>query len=436
MKILLVGNGGREHALAEKIIKSPTFTTSDLTSDKRSILYSTTGNPGIDNISTALDINSNDVNSLLEFALKEKIDLTIVGPEIPLSLGIADEFQKKGLLIFGPTYRAAEIETSKIFSKDLMKRSNIPTAEFMSFTSVDTNEIAKFLEVIGYPAVIKADGPAAGKGVIIAQNAEEAQEAIYELSESKIFGESGAEFVIEKFLKGNEVSLFIITDGDDYILFPTAQDHKRIYDNDEGKNTGGMGAFSPASKFFTNEVKKKTEDKIIRPILQALKKENRKFKGCLYAGLIVDESGEPYVIEFNCRFGDPETQCVLELVEGDLPGLFKACAEGKLKEHQGIEFKKGFSACVVLSSGGYPDKYEIDKVISGLDRIDKDIKIFYSGVRNDNGVLKTNGGRVLSLVSYSEKSLRDAIEKVYENVSKVNFDGMHYRKDIGNKGIS
>ena len=432
MKILLIGNGGREHTLAEKIISSPSLKKNKL------VLYSTSGNPGIDAISSPVKIDASDIKSLCEFAIKEKIDLTIVGPEIPLSLGIVDEFQKNNLLIFGPTQKAAEIESSKIFSKGLMKKYNIPSAEYEMFETSDINIVKPFLEKIKFPVVIKADGLAAGKGVVIANNISEVEETIKDFSENKKFGEAGSSFVIEKFLEGNEASLFIITDGDDFVLLPSAQDHKRINDNDEGKNTGGMGAYTPATKYFTPEVRSKTEERIIKPILEALKKEGRKFVGCLYAGLMIDKNNEPYVIEFNCRFGDPETQCVLQLVDADMLQLFKACTEGKLKEYKKenrIETKTGFSVCVVLASEGYPDQFEKNKKISGLDRIDKDIKIFYSGVRKENGEYFTNGGRVLSLVSYSEISLEDAIKKVYLNVEKVSFDGMHYRRDIGVKGL-
>ncbi len=432
MKILLIGNGGREHALAEKIISSSSF------KNNKSILYSEPGNPGIDEISSSVNINFSDLNSLSEFALKEKIDLTVVGPEVPLSLGIVDKFREKELLIFGPTQKAAEIESSKIFSKGLMQKYRIPSAEFKTFETSDLNIVKPFIEKINYPVVIKADGLAAGKGVVIANNLTEVEETIDELCNNKVFGDSGTSYVIEKFLEGNEVSLFIITDGDDYILLPSSQDHKRINDNDEGKNTGGMGAYSPTSKFFTDEIRKKTEDKIVKPVLDALKKEGRKFNGCLYAGLMIDKNNEPIVIEFNCRFGDPETQCVMEMLDGDILQLFKACAEENLRDYKkekALNIRKGYSVCVVLSSGGYPEEFEKNKQISGLDRIDKDIKIFYSGVKKVNSELYTNSGRVLSLVSYSKVSLEYAIRKVYLNVEKVSFDGMHYRKDIGRKGI-
>ena len=432
MKIFLIGSGGREHAIADKIVNSPEFIRTNST------LYSTAGNLGIDSISKLIKISPENISELLQFALKEKIDLTIVGPEIPLSLGICDEFRKNNLRIFGPDKKAAEIETSKIFAKGLMSEYHIPTADFRSFEKSDMNDIKNFVNKIGYPVVIKADGLAAGKGVIFAENFNEVEETINDLTINKIFGGSGTSFIIEKFITGKEISLFIITDGKDYILLPSSQDHKRVNDNDEGKNTGGMGAFSPADNIFTDEVRIKAEERIIKPTLKALRSEGRNFIGCLYAGLIIDSKNDPYVIEFNCRFGDPETQCVLQLIDGDIIPVLYSTANSDLKQYKDsgiLKLKKGYSVCVVLASGGYPDTFEKNKVISGLDRIDKDIKIFYSGVKNENADILTNGGRVLSLVSYSDLSLNDAISKVYSNIEKVGFDKVHYRKDIGSKGL-
>jgi phosphoribosylamine--glycine ligase len=423
MKILLIGNGARENALAWKIFNSPSFKTNN------SVLYAAPGNPGINKFAQAVSIPSTDIKSLKEFTVKEGIDLTVVGPEIPLSVGIVDEFEKAGLKIFGPKKSAAEIETSKVFSKNLMLKYGIPTAQYKVFTNENLNELHSFVEKINFPVVIKADGLAAGKGVIICNNLNEVNECVKDLTENKIFGEAGLSFVVEQFLTGNEVSLFIITDGEDYVILPPAQDYKRVFEEDKGKNTGGMGAFSPANKYCNEVVLKKVEEKIIRPTLAALKKEGREYKGCLYAGLMITDEKEPYVIEFNCRFGDPETQAVLTLIESDFLQLLIASAERNLKNYH-LVVKNAYAGCVVLASLGYPDEYETGKLIEGLDEVSSETFVFHAGTVERDGKIYTHGGRVLSVVSLSEKSFNSAFENIYSAIEKIDFENKYFRRDI------
>lgn len=426
MKILLIGNGARENALAWKIFNSPSFKINN------SVLYAAPGNPGINKYAAPLNIHSTDIKSLKEFALKEQIDFTVVGPEIPLSLGIVDEFEKEGLKIFGPKKSAAEIETSKVFSKDLMQKYGIPTAQYKVFTSENLNELSSFVEEINFPVVIKADGLAAGKGVIICNNPEEVNVCVKDLTETKIFGESGLSFVVEQFLTGNEVSLFVITDGENYTILPSAQDYKRIFDEDKGKNTGGMGAFSPAHKYCDETVLKKVEEKIIQPTLAALKKEGREYKGCLYAGLMISENEEPYVIEFNCRFGDPETQAVLTLIESDFLQLLISSAEGNLKDYN-LVVKNAYSGCVVLASLGYPDEYKTGMLIEGFNDVPGNVLVFHAGTVERDGQVYSSGGRVLSVVSLSEKSFNSAFDNIYSAIENIDFENKYFRRDIGKK---
>ena len=429
MRILLIGNGARENALAWKISNSPSFKNSN------SVLYAAPGNPGINKFAQAIDISPTDIQSLKNFAVQNKIDFTVIGPEIPLSLGIVDEFEKENLKIFGPSQSAAEIETSKIFAKDLMLKYNIPTAKYKVFNSENLSELQNFIGEINFPIVVKADGLAAGKGVIICNDQNEVNECVRELTEEKIFGDSGLSFVVEEFLHGNEVSLFIITDGDDYVILPSAQDHKRIGEGDTGKNTGGMGAYSPADKYCDESMLKKIEAEIIKPTLEALKKEGRKFKGCLFAGLMITPQGKPYVIEFNCRFGDPETQAVLTLVESDFLELLIASAEGKIKDYT-LKTKNAFAGCVVLASGGYPDEFEKDKLITGLENVPENCLVFHAGTSEKNNEVYSSGGRVLSVVSVSDKSFNSAFENIYCAIEKINFDKKYFRKDIGHKALN
>lgn len=424
MKILLIGNGARENALAWKIFNSPSFINSN------SVLYAAPGNPGINKFATAVDIHSTDIKSLKEFAIKEKIDFTVVGPEIPLSLGIVDEFENEGLKIFGPKKSAAEIETSKIFSKDLMAKYDVSTAEYKVFTNENLSELHSFVKKIDYPAVIKADGLAAGKGVIICNDESDVNDCVRDLTENKIFGEAGLSFVVEQFLTGNEVSLFVICDGENYVILPPAQDYKRVFEEDKGKNTGGMGSYAPAYKFCDADVLKRVEDKIIKPVLSAMKNEGREYKGCLFCGLMITDDNEPYVIEFNCRFGDPETQSVLTLIESDFLELLIASANGNIKDYT-LKIKKAYAGCVVLASLGYPDEYQTGKIIEGLNDVPENALIFHAGTVERGGKIYTHGGRVLSVVSLSEKSFNSAFDNIYYSIEKIDFENLFFRRDIG-----
>lgn len=427
MKILLIGSGGRESALGWKIYNSHSFKNTN------SKLYCAPGNPFLADLSECINIKAEDISSLVKFAVENEIDLVVVGPEVPLSMGLADELEKKGLKVFGPSQSAAEIESSKIFAKNLMQKYGIPTAAFRTFDENTKDEAKNYLKSLKYPVVIKADGLASGKGVIIAENYDDAAATIKEFTEDKIFKEAGSKFVIEEFLTGQEASIFAITDGENFAALPPAQDHKKIFDGDKGKNTGGMGAFAPAYKFVTPEVLEKVKTKILQPTIDALAKEGRKFKGCLFCGLMITPEGEPYVIEFNCRFGDPETQVILPLVRSDFLEMLLASANGTIKDYD-LELLEDFGVCVVMASDGYPDKYETSKKISGIDKTSEDCLVFHAGTKAENGDLLTSGGRVLNVVCYSD-TLKDAIELCYENVNKINFENMYFRKDIGKKGL-
>lgn len=432
MKILIVGNGGRENAIAKSIFESESFKKND------SELFCTVGNPGLDKICKPVNIKPVDIQELVKFALNEKIDFTVVGPEIPLSMGIADEFRKNGLKIFGPGKNAAEIESSKIFAKNLMKKYRIPTAKFREFTSEKIKEAFEYLLCSKYPVVIKADGLAAGKGVIIANDFNEAKNTLIDFTENKIFGDSGLNFIIEEFLTGFELSLFVITDGTEYVALPFSQDHKKIGEGDTGKNTGGMGAYAPADKMISSDLYEKIMLEIIEPTLQGMVMEGRKYKGCLYCGLIISEFEHgvlvPYVIEFNARFGDPETQAVLPLIKSDFLEMLIASEDETIGNYR-LEISDKFACCVILASEGYPDKYETNIVINGLDIYDKDVFVFHSGTKHsdDKKNTLTSGGRVLSVVALDESSMKNAIERCYKAIGNIKFDNMYFRKDIGFK---
>lgn len=430
MKVLIVGNGGREHSVAWKIINSESFKST------YSTLYCTLGNPGINAISNIININPTDIKGVINFVNAEQINFVVIGPEIPLSLGLTDSLlNKTNAKVFGPSKAAAEIETSKVFSKDFMLKYNIPSAKYKSFNTSNYDMAEDYLEHISYPAVIKADGLAAGKGVYIAIKKDDATSFINDITNRKIFGDSGSNFIIEEFLEGFELSVFVITDGNDYVILPTAQDHKKIGEGDTGKNTGGMGAYSPADKLIDKTTFNKIKNDIIEPSLKGLQIEGRTFVGCLYCGLmIVSNNGilQPYVIEYNCRFGDPETQAVLPLIKSDFLQLLFAASEGKIQNYK-LETYNKFAACIVAASKGYPDTFEKDKDITGLDNIDSDILIFHSGTVSKDNLIKTNGGRVLSVVSVSDKSMDDCLNRAYKNIGNINFDNIYYRKDIGKK---
>jgi phosphoribosylamine--glycine ligase len=431
MRILIVGNGGRENAIAFSLFNSESFKTSE------SKLYCTISNPGISAYAESIDIKPDNINGLMTFCKDNKIDFTVIGPEIPLASGIVNSFTDNNLRIFGPKKEAAEIETSKVFSKNLMRKYNIPTAKYKNFNPGNYNDCFKFAEEIGFPCVIKADGLAAGKGVVIAENKDHLEKTVKEFTETKIFGESGINFVLEEFLKGFELSVFAVTDGVNYIVLPSAQDHKKIGEGDTGKNTGGMGAYAPADFLIDDIVMNKIKSKIITPTLNALRNENRLYKGCLYCGLIISSdaagSKEPFVIEFNSRFGDPETQAVLPLIKSDFLQLLLSSSEERINEYE-LETINDYICCVVLASKGYPDYFENEKTISGLDKVDSECLIFHSGTKFEGKNIVTNGGRVLSVVCKGN-TLKEAISNCYKNAELIMFENKYLRKDIALKGV-
>jgi phosphoribosylamine--glycine ligase len=421
MKVLVVGGGGREHTIVEKLSQSPKITK----------LYCAPGNGGIASLAECVPISAGDVAGMCAFAKEKAIDFAVVAPDDPLVLGMVDEMEKLGIRTFGPGKKAAVIEGSKVFSKELMKKYHIPTAGYEVFDDKD-KALSYLLEQNRYPAVIKAEGLALGKGVIIAQNFEEAKAAVLDMMENKIFGESGSRVVIEEFLTGPEVSVLAFTDGKTMSPMVSAQDHKRAYDHDQGPNTGGMGTFSP-SRVYTKEIADRCMNEIFLPTMEAMNKEGRTFKGCLYFGLMLTKDG-PKVIEYNARFGDPETQVVLPRLKTDLFEIFLAISEGRLSDIS-IEWEDCAAVCIVLASGGYPKKYQTGYTIEGLEQALKlpDTKIYHAGTKiGADGKLITGGGRVLGVVRTGE-TLDAAIQKAYEAVGLIQFKDMHYRKDIGIK---
>jgi phosphoribosylamine--glycine ligase len=421
MKVLVIGGGGREHAIVWKLAQS------------RSVdrIYCCPGNAGIAEIAECIDVSQNDFKALLDFVKYEWIDLTIVGPEDPLSKGIVDVFEKEGRKILGPGRAAAQLESSKVFSKDLMRSHNIPTAEYKVFTSYLHAE--EYIRVKGTPIVIKADGLAAGKGVFVASNTDEAMEALRLIMKEKAFGEAGKKVLIEQCLKGEEASFMAFTDGRTVVPMASSQDHKRIFDGDRGPNTGGMGAYSPAP-VITGELERVVIDRVMYPVIRALKAEGITYKGVLYAGLIIDK-GIPYVLEFNCRLGDPETQPVLSRLKTDLVEIATAICDGRLADIK-TEWKEDPAVCVVISSEGYPGKYRKGDGISGIDdanRIDG-VHVFHAGTAFRDGSIVTAGGRVLG-VTATGGNIASARKKAYEAVGKIRFKGMHYRRDIADRAI-
>lgn len=420
MKILVVGSGGREHALVWKLAQSP----------KTEKLYCAPGNGGISELAECVDIKVTDFEGLIAFAKEKQIDMTVIGPDDPLVMGIVDAFEAAGLRVFGPRKHAAIIEGSKVYSKELMKKYHIPTAAYEVFD--DSQKALAYIEAQNsYPAVIKAEGLALGKGVIIAQNFDEAKIAVHDIMESKVFGEAGNRVVIEEFLEGQEVSILSFTDGKTILPMVSAQDHKRAYDHDQGPNTGGMGTFSP-SRTYSEAIAKETYDNILLPTMQALNSEGRTFQGIIFFGLMMTKNGVK-VIEYNARFGDPETQVVLPRLKTDLVDIFEAVIDQKLDTIK-LEWEDNAAVCVVAASGGYPKKYATGYEISGLDEAKAlgGIEIFHAGTRAENGKFVTAGGRVLGIVGL-DKDLDAAIKKAYAGVEKIHFTDMHYRKDIGIK---
>lgn len=419
MKVLVVGSGGREHALVWKISKSP----------RVSKIFCAPGNGGISDLAECVNISATDVVGMVRFAKQNGIDLTVVAPDDPLAMGMVDALQAEGLKAFGPTRDAAIIESSKVFAKHLMRRYGIPTAEYRVFENYD--KAVKYVEQVQYPVVIKVEGLALGKGVIIARDFDEARDALKSMMVDKVFGEAGLRVVIEEHLAGPEVSVLIFTDGKTIIPMVSAQDHKRAYDGDQGPNTGGMGAFSP-SRVYTPDIASEVEDGIIRPTIRAMAQEGRPFKGVLYFGLMLTPQG-PKVLEYNARFGDPETQVVLPRLKTDIVDIFEAVIDERLDEIN-VEWEDNAAVCVVLASGGYPKSYRTGYEISGIDEVlkDPDMMVFHAGTKKVDGKYYTSGGRVLGITAIA-KDLDTAVRKAYQSVGKIHFENMHYRRDIGRK---
>ena len=421
MKVLVVGGGGREHALVWKIAQSP----------RVSKIYCAPGNAGISEQATIVPIKANDLSGLLEFASREKIGLTLVGPEEPLTQGIVDLFESKGLSIFGSSRKAAEIEGSKSFAKEMMRKYHIPTASYEIFE--DPKEAAIYIRRKGAPIVVKADGLAAGKGVIVCKTIEEAIQSVKQIMVEKAFGKAGNRVVIEECLVGEEASYIAFTDGKVILPMASSQDHKAIFDGDQGPNTGGMGAYSPAP-VVTERVHERIMEKVLRPIIQGMGEEGRPYKGVLYAGLMIHDD-HPKVLEFNARFGDPETQPVLMRMKGDILPILEACIKGDLSKYK-IEWDNRAAVCVVMASKGYPGDYEKGKPIRGLKEVSRmeDVFVFHAGTDLKDGQVMTNGGRVLGVTGLGEDIPR-AIEKTYQAVKKISWDGVQYRTDIGQKAL-
>lgn len=415
MKVLVVGSGGREHAIVWKLSQSRKV-------DK---IFCAPGNGGISELAECLDIGVLDTEGIIKACKDNKIDLVIVAPDDPLATGMVNELTKAGIRAFGPTREAALIEASKKFSKNLMKKYGIPTAEFETFDN--TEKALEYIKERKYPIVVKADGLALGKGVLICGNEEEAREAVLTIMERKKFGDAGNSIVIEEFLTGKEVSVLSFTDGKTIVPMVSAQDHKRVFDGDKGPNTGGMGAFSP-SNVYTEEVAEICMNRIFRPTIEAMNKEGRTFKGVLYFGLIITEDG-PRVLEYNARFGDPETQVVLPRLKNDLLDIIEAVIDERLDEIK-IEWDDSACLCVIMASEGYPQEYRKGLKITGLDSVEDDIIVFHAGTKKAGNEYFTNGGRVLGVTALG-KSLKEARDKAYNAVSRIHFEGAHYRRDIG-----
>jgi len=421
MKVLIIGGGGREHALAWKIAASPEVEK----------IFCAPGNAGIQQIAQCVPIGAEDINQLADFATEHNIDLTVVGPEAPLAGGIVDTFEMLGLKIFGPSKAAAEIEASKSFAKALMRKYNIPTARGRSFSSPDP--ALRYIKTIDPPFVLKADGLAAGKGVVICRTQKEAEKTLLSMLEGGAFGAAGKTVVIEEFLTGEEASFIAFTDGTNILPLPSSQDHKTIYENDKGPNTGGMGAYSPAP-IVDAVMHKKIMERIITPAIQGMAAEGRPYKGILYAGLMID-GNRVNVVEFNCRFGDPEAQPLLFRVKNDIVPIMMACIDGGLNQYR-LDIDKRPAVCIIMASGGYPGAYKKGMPIKGLDRVAKMKRVFafHSGTAESKGRIVTSGGRVLGVTAMAD-SIEDAISRAYEAVDKISWTGEYHRTDIGQKAL-
>ncbi|MBE6623147.1 MAG: phosphoribosylamine--glycine ligase [Ruminococcaceae bacterium] len=420
MKIMVVGGGGREHAIIKSLKKNKDVEE----------IFALPGNGGIAKDATCVNIGAKDIEGIARFAKENNIDFAVVAPDDPLVLGAVDELKKLGIPCFGPEKKAAIIEGSKVFSKNLMKKYGIPTAQYEVFDNAA--DALKYLETAPIPTVIKADGLALGKGVIIAMTREEAYDAVHSMMEDKVFGDSGNNIVIEEFLEGPEVSVLSFTDGKTVVPMISSMDHKRACDNDEGLNTGGMGTIAP-NPYYTKEIAEECMEKIFLPTIDAMNKEGRTFSGCLYFGLMLTKAG-PKVIEYNCRFGDPETQVVLPLLESDLFTVMKAVSEEKLAETE-VKFSEGAACCVVMASNGYPAKYETGFEITLPEKYEEHEEVYVAGAKLCDGKLLTAGGRVLGAVAKSD-DLKTAIKKAYALTEKINYANAYCRKDIGKKALA
>jgi phosphoribosylamine---glycine ligase len=425
MKILVIGSGGREHAFVWKLRQSL----------KVKKIFCAPGNAGIAELAELVPLKIDDIDGMFQFAKKKKIDFTVVGPEVPLVKGIVDLFEKHGMRIFGPSKHAAQLEGSKVFAKDFMKRHGIPTAMYAIFSRAEYSQAQHYLTKHSAPIVLKADGLAAGKGAVVCQSTGEALTVLRDFFEKNVFGEAGNNVVVEEFMRGEEASVFVLSDGIHYRLLQPAQDHKQILDGDKGKNTGGMGAYAPAP-VVTRALLERVEREIIVPTLNGMRIEGMPYKGCLYIGLMMTPDG-PKVVEFNCRLGDPEAQVVLPLIDGDLFDILSACATNTLHTID-YRFHEASAVCVVMSSRGYPDAYETGKPIDGLDtvRSEDGVVVFHAGTKNENGKIVSAGGRVLGVtaIGYGH-DLEGTITTAYTAVKKIIFDGAYYRSDIGHKGV-
>lgn len=420
MKVLVIGSGGREHAIALKLSQSP---------QNPSLIFAP-GNPGMESLGQCFDVKADDIDGLLALAQREAVDFTVVGPEVPLVLGVVDLFESKGMPAFGPSALAARLEGSKAFSKDIMAKYKVPTAAYQNFTELEA--ALAFTRAQGAPIVVKASGLAAGKGAVVCETMEQAEEALQDmLGDKAVFGDSGKEVVVEEFMVGEEASIFAVCDGQDYVLLASAQDHKRIFDEDKGPNTGGMGAYAPAP-VATAELVSRVEAEVIRPVLDGMKAEGCPYKGVLYVGIMATAQG-PKVVEFNCRLGDPETQCVLPLYQGDLLELFQKSAAGQLGGYKAAE-NKGAAAVVVIASKGYPEAYPKGEEILGLDQLPEGSTALHAGTVSQNGQILTNGGRVLGMVGQGD-DLKQALERAYAGVAQIRFPAKFNRTDIGQKGL-
>lgn len=424
MKVLVVGKGGREHAICWKLSQSRGIKK----------IYAAPGNAGISYIGECVDIQVDDLKGLADFAQKNKVDLTVVGPEMPLTIGIVDEFESRGLKIFGPSQEASLIEGSKAFAKEFMKKYHIPTASFKIFSK--HFDVLDFVKSAGYPLVIKADGLAAGKGAVVCNDVDEACRAVEKIMVQKVFGAAGMKLVVEEYLEGEEVTVMAFTDGKNIVPMVSSQDHKRIYNGDRGPNTGGMGAYAPTN-VISSMIMKTIYEEILEPTIRGLAAEDRTYKGVLYFGLMLSKK-DVKVLEYNCRFGDPETQVVLPLLESDLAEIFINITEGYLNIDK-IKWTDKYAVSVVLASKGYPGKYETNKVIKGLEKVTENGGIvFHAGTRRDDGKIISNGGRVLNVTALGG-SIKEAIKNVYELVDMIEFENKYFRHDIGwraQKGVN